>query len=142
MKRPKNKAYFKKTTPLLKRKYRQKTERQLLILENDRIFREIIRKRDVVCQKTGKARNLQVAHYFTRGNLRTRWDEDNACLMNAGAHLYWAHTEIEQFRDWWIKRLGIKRFEQLKLRAGYISSYPTHEIKAMKERLKERLSEL
>ena len=63
---------------------KQKTNRQKLIKANDDLFREIIRLRDKVCQKSGRDTNLQVCHFYTRGNLRVRWDLDNACLLQGG----------------------------------------------------------
>ena len=69
---------------------------------------------------TGKETGVQVAHFFTRKNLHTRWDVDNACLLSAGKHLYFAHVEHEKFRDWYIKRIGQDRFDALKMRANYV----------------------
>jgi len=100
---------------------KEKTERQRVIKANDDLFRTIIHYRDKVCQKTGKVTNLQVAHYYSRKNLRTRWDLDNACILNGGVHSYWAHTNYEQFREFWIKRIGKDRFEMLRIRAKYVA---------------------
>jgi len=64
--------------------------RKKLILANDNLFRQIIRIRDRVCQKTGKTTNLQVAHFWRRNILRTRWNMDNACLLQGGDMQYQA----------------------------------------------------
>ena len=102
-----------------------KSERKRLIEANDALFRQIIRNRDVngegipVCQKTDKKKNLQVCHFYRRNILRTRWDEENACLLNAGVHIFWAHSDQQGFREWWLKRLGQERFDNLELRARY-----------------------
>jgi len=79
----------------------------------------IVRNRDKVCQRTGKTKNLQVAHWKTRGNLSLRWDLDNVVLLNAGKHIWWAHTKPEEFKEFMIKRLGLEKAEQLDLKARY-----------------------
>jgi hypothetical protein len=119
-----------------------KTYRQKLILENDRLFREIIRARDKVCQKTGKTTNLQVAHFWTRKGLRTRWDEENACLLNAGVHLYWAHIDRRQFEEFWRRRLGQEKFDALEIRARYVAQVKEMDLEFIKYNLKQKLSAL
>jgi len=116
--------------------------RSNLIKDCDDLFRQIIKLRDKVCQKTGNTNNLQVCHYYTRGNLRLRWDFDNTCLLNAGVHKWWAHVHIEEFRDWWKERLGEDKFQQLIIRGRCKGSLKTHEIKAIKIWLKQKLKEL
>ena len=124
------------------KKRKIKTNRQKLIEANDDLFREIIRVRDKVCQKTGKTDNLQVSHYWTRGNLRVRWDLDNACLLNAGVHYYWAHVHREQFKEFWIKRIGQKRFDILGLKARYVAPVKEFDLFCMHADLKKKLKEL
>jgi len=119
-----------------------KTERQKLIKSLDDLFRSIIRKRDKVCQRSGKRDNLQVAHFFTRSNLTTRWDEMNAVLLNAGIHNWWAHSKYEEYRDWFILHIGQQEFERLKLKNRCRGTIHTSELRLLKIALKKRLSEL
>lgn len=119
-----------------------KSERKKIIDKCDSVFREIIRLRDKVCQRTGKSTNLQVAHYFTRSNMRTRWDEANACLLNAGTHLYWAHKNHEEFRDFWIERIGQEEFERLKLRTRVRGTIYTSDLEVILIGLKARYEQL
>jgi len=118
----------------LRAKKKEKTERQKIIQANDDLFRKIIHLRDKVCQKSGRSENLQVAHFWTRGNLRVRWDLDNACLLQGGIHYFWAHVKPQEFREFWIKRLGQERFDKLEIKARYVapiklySLYLTHSI--------------
>ena len=119
----------------------KKLTRQTLIKANDDLFRAIIRLRDKVCQKTFKSTNLQVAHYWTRGNLRTRWDYDNACLLNGGVHYYWAHVHPEQFREFWIKRLGQKKFDELEIKARYVAPVKEIDLVYKKQELTELLED-
>ena len=116
--------------------------RKKLILENDRLFREIIRARDKVCQKTFKAVNLQVAHYWTRKILRTRWDLSNACLLNGGAHIHWAHVRPDQFKEFWIRRIGQREFDLLEIRARYVAPVKMEDLKMINDYLKIKIEEI
>ena len=123
---------------------RSKSLRSRLIKDCDDIFREIIRRRDkMTCQRTGeKTNNLDVAHFHTRTINATRWDEDNACLLKKGMHRFWAHVKHEEFRDFWIKRIGKDNFDRLKMKASYIHTTPTSQIKIIKIALQIRSKEL
>lgn len=116
--------------------------RKNLIKDCDDLLRLIIRLRDKVCQRTLRQNNLQVVHYYTRRNLRLRWDFDNVCLLNAGVHKWWAHVHIEEFREWWKERLGEEKFQQLIVRGRCKGSLKVHEIKVVKEWLKQELKQL
>lgn len=120
----------------------KKSTRSRLICDCDTIFRDIIRKRDVCCQKTSKITKLQVCHFFSRSMLNLRWEEDNVCLLNGGIHRFWAHQHPEAFRDWWMERIGAEKFFALKLKSRYVSTIFTSDLKVMKEALKKRLKEL
>lgn len=119
-----------------------KTNRQKLILANDALFRQIIHLRDKVCQKTGKTDNLQVAHYWRRNILRTRWDLDNACLLGAGVHLFWAHSAHQDFQEWWRKRLGKKKYEALELKARYVAPVKEYDLLLIHYDLKKHLAKM
>lgn len=121
---------------------KSKTARQKLILENDKLFREIIRARDKVCQRKGFTTNLQVAHFWRRNILRTRWDMDNACLLNAGIHKWWAHANPQDFRVFWLKRLGQERFDKLELRARYAAPVKEFDLICINKNLQETLASL
>ncbi len=125
-----------KRSPL---KRKPKSGRQKLILANDNLFREIIRIRDKFYQRPEP--NLQVAHYWTRGNLRVRWDEDNAMLLTASRHIWWAHVHPEQFKEFWIKRLGQQRFDALELRARYVYPMKTFDLICINYTLEKQLKE-
>ena len=113
--------------------------RKELIQQNDDLFREIIRKRDKVCQRTGSDQNLQVAHFFTRGNLTTRWEEDNACLLRKGIHYHWAHSRRAEFRAFWIDRIGQERFDQLEIMTRCKGHIPTCNLALIRDELKREL---
>jgi hypothetical protein len=121
------------------KKGHSRSRRQRLITANDDLFRKIIRLRDHVCQKTGRAGNLQVAHFWTRGNLRVRWDLDNACLLNAGVHKFWAHVHRKQFEVFWQQRLGKEKFGALEIRARYAAPVSEFALVCINEELKKML---
>ena len=127
----------------MKKPRKPKTERQKLIKACDDIFRKIIRIRDKgLCQVTFRPDNVQVAHYWTRGNLRVRWDLDNACLLNAAKHIWWAHANPEQFKTFWIRRLGRESFDALELRARYVSPIKEYDLIFINQDLKAKLQSL
>ncbi len=119
-----------------------KTARQKIILENDKLFGLIIRARDKVCQKTFRSENLQVAHFWSRTHLRVRWDLDNACLLQGGIHLFWAHKEPQLFREFWLKRLGSERFVALEIRARFAAPVSMEDLKNWNNYLKLKLEEI
>ena len=121
---------------------KRKSERQRLILDCDSLFRDIIRKRDICCQKTGKIINLHVCHFFSRSILNLRWNEMNAVLMNGGIHIFWCHKHPTEFQDWFINHIGEANFVALKLKARYVSTIYTSDLKVMKIALKMRLEEM
>ncbi len=122
-------------------KHKPKSDRQKLILANDKLFREIIHLRDRVCQKTGRKENLQVAHFWRRNLLRTRWDLLNACLLSGGTHLYWAHSHFQEFMEWWKKRIGPEAYSALELKARYAAPVKTQDLLLTNFLLKKTLKE-
>jgi len=125
---------------------KRKTERQKLVKNCDDIFREIIRLRDNwTCQRTGfklDKYNADCAHFFSRDYKRTRWDEMNACLLRKGIHKNWAHVKSEEYRDWWISRIGQDEFDRLKLRTRVRGTIYTSDLLAIKIGLQMRLKRL
>ena len=119
-----------------------KSARQKIIKKNDDLFRQIIRARDKVCQKTFRKENLQVAHFWSRTHLRVRWDLDNSCLLQGGIHLYWAHKEPQLFREFWLNRIGQQRFDELEIKARYAAPVKMEFLLAINEWLQLKLEEL
>ncbi len=123
-------------------KRKKKTQRQLLIRQNDDLARQIALLRDdATCQRTYRKANIQVCHVFSRSNLRLRWELDNLVCLNAGVHLYWAHKEPLEFFEWIEERLGKHRFEVLKLKKRYHSPVRMDEILGWNLLLKNTLKE-
>lgn len=103
----------------------KKSERRKLIEKADKLFRDYIRLRDKMsCQRCGQDayhdRKIEVAHFYGRSNLTTRWAPDNVCLLCFKCHYLWAHREPMEFSQWWLKRLGEDRFKLLQVRKNMI----------------------
>ena len=58
---------------------------------------------------------LQPAHFKSRRVEHTRWDPDNIACLCKGCHFLWAHSEPDEFHDWWLQRIGEKRMARLNL---------------------------
>lgn len=109
------------------KKIRTSSDFSVRVERNDDIAREIVRLRDVICQKTRVSSDeaeLQVAHFISRSNYHTRWDLDNLVLLAKGTHYYWAHKKYNEFREFMIGRLGSTRFNALELREKMSAGSP------------------
>ncbi len=104
----------------------------------DKLFSYFIRLRaENHCEYCGKfkdIRNLQCSHFHSRRKRSVRYDPDNACALDFSCHQYlgsnpYAHTE------WFKKRLGSERFEQLNIRAD--TTYPKIDKDVIKASIKE-----
>jgi len=81
----------------------------------DRLFARYIKLRDKVCQRCGGTGGLQTSHFWGRAKKSVRWDEENACLLCMGCHMYltahpYEHTEFFK------KRIGERAFDLLMAR--------------------------
>ncbi len=56
---------------------------------------------------------LQVAHFKSRRIDATRWHPLNVACLCKGCHFLWAHSEPDQFRNWWLERVGETGMELL-----------------------------
>jgi NAD-dependent dihydropyrimidine dehydrogenase PreA subunit len=94
----------------------------LKITPGDRMFSLYIRYRDKwTCQRClerypERSGKLQNSHYWGRGNMSVRHDEDNCVALCGGCHMYLG-SNPNLHRDFILKRLGEVRFDQLEARA-------------------------
>ena len=75
----------------------------------------------------------QTSHFHSRRKRSTRWDLDNAIWVCFSCHLYLGEHPNKHY-EFFEKRLGTERFEELNIRAEQI-------IKLDKEVIKESLKE-
>ncbi len=87
----------------------------------DALFSNFIRKRaNYICQRChkdygGPCQGIECAHVFSRRNISTRWDPDNALCLCTGCHAYWGEEPLEMY-EWYKKKYGEAQFDALLLR--------------------------
>jgi 5-methylcytosine-specific restriction endonuclease McrA len=55
-------------------------------------------------------------HVFYRRYLSTRWVVDNGITLCISHHR-WAHDKPNEFKEWWIDRVGEEKAEELRLKS-------------------------
>lgn len=92
----------------------------------DSTFSQYIRLRDMKCMRCSSPVRLNDkglpashtnSHYFGRGRENTRFDPQNADTLCMACHRIWASDDREGYRNFKIKQLGKKAFENLCIRA-------------------------
>ena len=83
----------------------------------DQLFSKFIRLRDKYCQRCGGFHSLQCSHFHGRAKKSVRYDEDNACALCFGCHLYFGAHPLEHV-EFFKARLGERAFDLLTLRAN------------------------
>ena len=92
--------------------------------KTDALFSKYIRTRDNwTCQRCQKqypenSQGLHCSHFYGRANENTRFDPDNCTAICFGCHQYFDEKNREDYRDFKLKQLGKKRFDELKIRAN------------------------
>lgn len=107
---------------------------RLKISKADKLFSLVIRHRDnFTCQRCNfydqpPTMQIHCAHFQSRAKKSVRWDTENACALCQRCHLYfdgyspWGMEKHErEFKDFFLKRLGQKRYDLLILRANTIT---------------------
>ncbi len=92
----------------------------------DTLFSEFIRRRAVAriggCEYCGKGKRWQdmdCSHFHGRRKLSTRYDPDNCAGLCRPCHFFLGEHP-NKHADWFEKRLGSDRYEQLNIRAETI----------------------
>ena len=122
---------------------KSKSERKYLIDFNDKIFRELLLRRDKVCQYTGKPGNLQVSHYISRENLHLRWSFENCCIINGGIHIFTFHKRHHLYRNFMCQRIGEDKVKWLEMQdTTYCRPLYTYDLRLIKQQLLKKLESL
>jgi len=116
----------------------KKTTRKKLKEELDKLFSIIIRSKGK-CERCGKASPLNTAHIFSRRNLATRWDKDNVFCFCVGCH-FWAHQNPILFAEFAKKKLGVKKYEELKEKSIKIKKWTIPELEELVEKFKKEIN--
>lgn len=91
------------------------------------------------CEYCGKpAKRLECSHFIGRRNRSVRWDMDNAASVDFSCHQYLDEHPYKHV-EWFKKRLGSQRFEELNIRAETITKFSDKDIEAMIEKYKKMI---
>ena len=81
-------------------------------------------------------RQLQVSHFIGRRKRNVRYDPENACALDFSCHAY-LQEHPYQHTEFFKKRLGSERFEELNIRAEMIVKLDEEWIKTdLKEKIR------
>ena len=83
----------------------------------DKLFSQYIHLRDKTCQRCGGTK-IAWAHFHGRAKKSVRWDEDNACALCFGCHIYLDSHPIEKI-EFFQGRLR-DRYDLLNARANQL----------------------
>ena len=87
------------------------------------------------CEHCGRNKRLECSHFHGRRKLSTRWDLLNAAALCFSCHRYFQENPY-QHTEWFKRRLGTERFEELNIRAEMILKPDKDKIKAdLKEKI-------
>lgn len=109
----------------------------------DVLFSKLIRERDNwTCQFCGTeytppTSGLQCSHFWGRGHKATRWDPDNCDALCYGCHARHEGNKQGFYRDFKMKQLGKKRYDELAKRAQMTVKYGQYNKKSVLQHLKE-----
>ncbi len=95
----------------------------------DKLFSQFIRLRAGRCEYCGNASQLQCSHFHGRRKRSVRYDPDNAAGLCFSCHSHLGENPY-QHTEWFRKRLGSKKFEELNIRAEMIVKIDKDKIKA------------
>ena len=128
---------------------REKTDRQKIETLLDELYREYIRRRAMKrvggCERchTPKLsyRDLQAAHFHTRGGHTTRWDIRNSVGLCGGCHMYIDSHEEEKI-EFEKQVLGEEEYERLFVLAHMTTKQAPIDHKLIELSLRELLKEV
>ena len=95
----------------------------------DQVVCEIVHQRKW-CEKCKGQEGLQDAHIFSRANKSTRWDLENHLLLCDECHKF-LHSKPALAKRWFIEKLGIKKYTELRDKATQIKQWTTKELEEL-----------
>lgn len=113
---------------------KEKSKRQKLVRELDRLWKIRIRERDVKCRICGSDKVLQ-AHHIFRKRMSVRFSLKNGILLCRGCHLR-VHQEPEEFRRWILENLMTEReYDELYLESRQMRKFTLKDLERIFEEL-------
>ena len=122
-----------------KRRYKHKTERQLLIGKLDHVIREIILDRDLrcVCVATNGHKGTRTSgHLISRTRESVRWDLYNV-HEQCGGHNMLHEYQPERFTSWFLEKFGVEQYSRLVQDAEEVKKLQLYELQEMLDQLKK-----
>lgn len=84
----------------------------------DKKFSQYMREKYPQCQNCGRTVGIGVSHFWGRTHSSTRYDEDNCdVLCWLPCHYTWEHEKQGAYKDFMIKKLGLKKYNILQRKA-------------------------
>lgn len=119
-----------------------KTKRQKIVKKLDKITTEIVRRRDVTCQKCGRfcsGSNAHKSHIKSKGAYpHLQFDLQNVMLLCYHCHINWWHKEPTE-AGLWFKKTFPERYKYLEKAKQDKNHYMESDLEEMYERYKEML---
>ena len=96
----------------------KKPSRKALIQKADKIWADIIKKRDKQCIYCGSRHQLNAHHIFTKGRHgNLRWNIDNGVTLCAKCHTFGVHINPAPYMLKIIECVGHETMEKLRVQA-------------------------
>jgi hypothetical protein len=115
----------------------KKASRKSIIRALDCEMSLFVRERDRKCVLCGSTENLTNGHLFSRVAYSTRWAFDNCFCQCASCNLKHEYTP-DVFTLWYIKKYGIKKYEDLAYRFHHTHKYTDSDLSVMLTVIQEK----
>lgn len=124
------------------------TDKKNLQNECMKLWTEIVKLRAKnVCEYCSRSNNLNAHHFYSRSNVKVKYDLDNGFCLCSGCHSlsssFSAHKTPAEFVEWAKSKRGQLWFDRLQLKANYYGGQKTDislELLYLKQELKRYCS--
>jgi len=119
----------------------KKTPRQRAVLKADKLWADLIKRRDsYACRKCKKQysqgdRGIQASHIIPRGKFSTRWHPQNGKALCYACHLHW-HSHPTESSVWAVEEFGPALLHYVNERSRLNVKYLAADIEAIVKKLK------
>ena len=125
-----------------------KSQHKKLVAQVDKLHSIYIRLRDKrrfggMCAICGKRPIAHCFHFLSRGNLATRWEDDNTCGSCAGCNFRESMDRKEATKDYFrsihVQLVGEPRRQELEHQARQIAKYSCPDLEAIKAQIESKI---
>ena len=120
---------------------------KIRLSQEDKLFSLYIRTRAKGycehCKKYFGIKKLQASHFIGRRNKAVRWDDENVSALCFRCHMVVFTENPLIHTNWMKKKLGLRNFNKLVLRANKIKKWSKNDLKLLRKKIREliKLSE-